>query len=76
MNDATLIIEKIKKEIESYSGSNARDKKLLFDSITPDLMSKLQKFLESALSNHELFDQNDDEFIKDFYQQLGWKYID
>lgn len=76
MTDTTDIIKKIREEIESYSSSNAKDKQLLFKSTTPDLMSKLERFLEETFKNEELFEHDDNVFIKEFYEKMGWEYID
>ena len=76
MTDANIIIKKIREEIESFSSSSAKDRQILFNNTTPELLSKLQRFLDSALSNQELFEQDDNEFIKEFYEHMGWNYID
>jgi len=76
MSDAFSIIEKIRNEIESYSGYKAKNKKLIFENTTPELLSNLQQFLDSALSDPSLSDLNIEEFISKLYSTLGWKRYD
>lgn len=76
MSDAQSIIKKIQDEINSYSGSTAINKKLIFDNVDAKLISKLQDFLDRAFSNKGLLELEDDDFIKEFYSFIGWKYHD
>ncbi|MHA1401363.1 MAG: hypothetical protein ACTSQE_13525 [Candidatus Heimdallarchaeaceae archaeon] len=76
MSDAFSIIEKIRNEIESYSGYKAKNMKLIFENTTPELLSNLQQFLDSALSDPSLSDLNIEEFISKLYSTLGWKRYD
>lgn len=76
MSDASLIIEKIRKEIESYSDSNQKTKKLIFENTTTALLSKLEKFLDSALSEVNLSEIEQEDFRNQLYKKLGWKLYD
>ena len=76
MSDTRSIIKKIQDEINSYSGSKAINKKLIFENVDAKLISKLQDFLDEALSNTNLLELENDDFIKEFYSFIGWKYHD
>lgn len=76
MSDTQLIIKKIQEEIKSYSDSKATGKKLIFENVDAKLISKLQGFLDKVFSNKDLLELEDDDFIKEFYSFIGWKYHD
>jgi len=76
LSDIQSIIKKIQDEINSYSDSKATGKKLIFENVDAILISKLQDFLDKALSNPDLLELDNDDFIKEFYSFIGWKYHD
>ena len=76
LSDTQSIIKKIQDEINTYSGSKAANKKLIFENVDAKLISKLQDFLDKALSNTDLLELENDDFIKEFYSCIGWKYHD
>lgn len=49
--DSSIIIDKIKEEINNYESSRARGKKLVFEKSTSELLNGLEQFLDDFLTN-------------------------
>jgi len=73
MDLAGQIIEKIRNEISSYKTSRGKKQKLLYQKTTDELLTKLEKFIESYLKSESLEEITNEEFTEKLYDALGWR---
>jgi len=74
-SDSSIIVEKIKKEINSYESSRAKGKKLVFEKSTPELLNSLEQFLNDFFDKYSKTEEVEEinEFVGHLYSTLGWK---
>ena len=74
-SDSSIIVEKIKKEINSYESSRAKGKKLIFEKSTPELLNSLEQFLNDFFDKYSKTEEVEEisEFVEHLYSTLGWK---
>ena len=73
--DSSIIIDKIKEEINNYESSRARGKKLLFEKSTSELLNGLEQFLNEFFEKYSKTEEAEeiDKFVEHLYFSLGWK---
>lgn len=74
-SDSSIIVEKIKKEINSYESSRAKGKKLIFEKSTPELLNSLVQFLNDFFDKYSKTEKVEEinEFVDHLYSTLRWK---
>lgn len=73
MSDASIIVQSLKKEIETFQKSRASIKKLLFEKCSADLLKNLQKFIDISLQNPNSLEEDLEIFKNRFFEVMEWE---